>query len=329
MLARQDGSIPVFLKRAANQWMYDGRYRAKGLIEERDYIERKQRRAGRSDVVLALLLEPAEVAYDTYLLTWNPRNWPWNDLEEMVELTAEGRPVDDHWSCGNTKRIRTGDRLFLLRQGEEPRGIMAAGWATSETYEGPHWDEARRERGENALRVNLRYERILNPEVDEILTLDRLQSGPLASVNWATPASGIQIKQGIDDLERLWGELVGLYGGVLVGVEDAGALEGELRMALCRHRARERSLRDEKIAQAKAAHDGRLPCEVCGFDFLEVYGDIGRDYAQVHHLKPLGDRTKPSLTRLDELAIVCANCHAMAHRGGQVRPLEGLLAQRL
>jgi 5-methylcytosine-specific restriction protein A len=277
-------------------------------------------------VVVALRLEPAEVAYDTYLLTWNPRNWPWDNLEEMVELTAQGRPVDDHWSCGNTKRIRTGDRLFLLRQGEEPRGIMAAGWATSETYEGPHWDEARRERGENALRVNLRYERILNPEVDDILTLERLQSGPLASVNWATPASGIQIKQGIDDLERLWGELVGLYGGVQVGVEDAGALEGEPRMALCRHRARERWLREEKIAQAKAAHDRRLPCEVCGFDFLEVYGEIGRDYALVHHLKPIGDRTKPSLTRLDELAVVCANCHVMAHRGGQVRPLNGLLA---
>jgi hypothetical protein len=40
--------------------MYDGRYRAKNLIEDREYIERKQRRAGRSDVVLALLLELAE-----------------------------------------------------------------------------------------------------------------------------------------------------------------------------------------------------------------------------------------------------------------------------
>jgi hypothetical protein len=29
-------------------------------------------------------------------------------------------------------------RLFLLSQGVEPRGILAAGWATSETYEGPH-----------------------------------------------------------------------------------------------------------------------------------------------------------------------------------------------
>jgi 5-methylcytosine-specific restriction enzyme A len=140
-------------------------------------------------------------------------------------------------------------------------------------------------------------------------------------------------------------------------------LEGELQMALCRHRDRERWLRDEKIAQAKIANDGRLPCEVCGFDFFvlvsqvrrrkasgpaghislggwvvsgcvmrksfEVYGEIGRDYAQVHHPKPLGGRTKPSLIRLDELAVVCANCHVMAHRRGLVRPLEGLLAERL
>jgi 5-methylcytosine-specific restriction protein A len=324
MLARQDGSIPVFLKRAANQWMYDGRYRAKGVIEDRDYIERKQRRAGRADVVLALLLEPTEVAYDAYLLTWNPRNWPWDNLEEMVELTAQGRPVGDRWSCGNTTRIRTGDRLFLLRQGEEPRGIMAAGWATSEPYRGPHWDEGRQERGEEALYVDLRFERILNPDLDEILILDKLQDGPLASVHWSTQRSGIQIKQGIDDLERLWSELLGLYGSIQVSVEDAEALEGELWMTLRRHRARERWLRDEKIAQAKAAHDGRLPCEVCGFDFFEVYGEIGRDYAQIHHLRPLGDRTKPSLTKLDELAVVCANCHIMAHRGGRVRPLEEL-----
>jgi 5-methylcytosine-specific restriction protein A len=327
MLFRQDGSIPVFLKRATKEWMYDGHYRVKRLIEDRDYIERKQRRAGRSDVVLALVLEPAEIAHDTYLLTWNPHNWPWTNLEEMVQLTAQGGPVDDFWSCGNTKRIRVGDRLFLMRQGEEPRGIMAAGWATSETYEGPHWDEARRQRGENALRVNLRFERIFNPDVDEILTLDRLQGGPLATVNWATPASGIQIKQGTDHLERLWSELVGLYGSIQVGVEEVEAVEGEPRMALCRHRARERWLRDEKLAQWRAANNGRLPCEVpgCGFDFFEVYGEIGRDYAQVHHLEPLGDRTRPSQTKLSDLAVVCANCHAMIHSGGGCRPIETLI----
>jgi len=387
-LSRQEGPIPVFLKQATNSWLLDGHFRVKGVVEGRDNIERKQRRANRgspalsmmsearrpgsfwvcarwpfsgrfgrtcirksnetkdlrrrigdlrssrvrenpnrTDVVLALLMEPVEVGHDTYLLTWNPRNWAWDDLEEMVNRTAEGRPVEDQWSCGNTKRIRMGDRLFLLRQGVEPRGIVAAGWATSAVYEGPHWDRERREKDDTALRVDLRFDRILNPEVDEILPLDKLQDGSLASVNWATPASGIQIRQGADELERLWAELVGFYESLGSGAEAVGAVEGELRVALTRHRARESWLRDVKIAEAKSANAGRLPCEVCGFDFLEAYGEIGRDYAQIHHLKPLGGRASPSLTRLDDLAVVCANCHVMIHRGGEIRSLSDLLAR--
>ena len=153
--------------------------------------------------------------------------------------------------------------------------------------------------------------------------MEKLHDGPLASVNWFTPASGIQIRQGIEDLEHLWAELLGLYQSVRD--VEAGALEGELRIALSRHRARERWLREDKIAEVKKANDGRLPCQVCRFDFFEVYGEAGRDYAQVHHLKPLSDRTKPSLTGLSDLAVLCANCHVMVHVGNQVRPLEALL----
>jgi hypothetical protein len=147
LLAKQPETIPVFLKQAKNAWLFDGHYRAQGVVEDRAYIDCNQRKPNRSDVAQVLLMEPVEVAHDTYLLTWNPRNSPWDDRERMVGLTAEGRPVEDQWSCGNTKRIRPGDRLFLLRQGQEPRGVMAAGWATSVIYEGPHWDEARRDRG--------------------------------------------------------------------------------------------------------------------------------------------------------------------------------------
>jgi 5-methylcytosine-specific restriction protein A len=326
ILEGQEQPIPVFLKRASNDWLFEGYFRVKGATRDRKTLDEKQRKAGRHDVVVALILEPVEPATDTYLLTWNPNNWPWDNLEVMVGKTAQGRPVDDEWSCGNTKRIRVGDRLFLLRQAVEPRGIIAAGWATSPVHEGPHWDRERRDRGDTSLRVDLRFERILNPDVDEILAIEKLNHGPLVGVNWATPASGIQIRQGTDELERLWANLLRLYEpGPGEGGED-GALEGELRVALGRHRARERWLRDRKIAEFKRANGGRLPCQVCGLDSFDVYGEIGRDYAQVHHLKPLGDRTKPSLTKLSDLAVLCANCHVMVHRGGEIRPLATLLA---
>ncbi|GAC1475232.1 MAG: hypothetical protein NVSMB9_27250 [Isosphaeraceae bacterium] len=75
----------------------------------------------------------------TYLLTWNPKRHAWANLEAEVRATTEGRLVYRHrWSSGSTKRIRRGDRLFLLRQGVEPRGIMAAGWATSKPKLGGH-----------------------------------------------------------------------------------------------------------------------------------------------------------------------------------------------
>jgi 5-methylcytosine-specific restriction protein A len=324
LLEAQDEPIPVFLKRATHDWVYEGNFRVQRVTRDRKFLDEKLRRAGRRDVVLALIMEPVESTAATYLLTWNPHNWHWDNLEEQVQLTAQGRQVDDRWSCGNTKRIRIGDRLFLLRQGVEPRGIMAAGWATSAPYEGPHWDADRRSRGDTTLFVDIRFDRILNPDFDEILGLEKLQDGPLGSVNWSTPASGIQIRHGVEDLERLWAELVGVY--ETFADDESGALEGELRLSMSRHRAREKWLRDEKIAAVKRANDGRLPCQACGFDFFEAYGEIGRDYAQVHHLKALSDRTKPSLTKLSDLAVVCANCHVMVHRGGEVRLLEGLIA---
>ena len=108
---------------------------------------------------------------------------------------------------------------------------------------------------------------------------------------------------------------------------EASAIEGEIVHAMRRHRLRESALRNKKIQSVLSASGGRLQCEVlgCGFDYFEVYGELGREFAHVHHKNPLGDRSAPSETKLSELAIVCANCHAMIHRGDQCRPLEGLI----
>lgn len=103
-------------------------------------------------------------------------------------------------------------------------------------------------------------------------------------------------------------------------------LEGEIRTRMTSHRRRERRLRAAKIAAVSNRSDGALVCEVpnCGFDFRRAYGNLGAGYAQVHHLRPLGDVSSVRETRLEDLAIVCANCHAMIHRGGECRELAGL-----
>lgn len=111
--------------------------------------------------------------------------------------------------------------------------------------------------------------------------------------------------------------------------EEVAALDGAEQIRMVRHRKREAWKRQEKIQQA-LTETGRLRCEVpgCGFDFLKRYGEIGYGYAQVHHLNLLSDATQPTKTMLKDLAIVCANCHAMIHRGGQCRDMAALIPRQ-
>ncbi|MBM7814871.1 HNH endonuclease [Saccharothrix algeriensis] len=97
-------------------------------------------------------------------------------------------------------------------------------------------------------------------------------------------------------------------------VDDEGAAR-EGRLLERRHLRRERDprLRRKKLAEALREH-GALRCEVCGFDFHRAYGARGEGYAECHHVVPLhvsGETT----TKLQDLAVLCANCHRMVHRG--------------
>ncbi|MFF5229361.1 hypothetical protein [Dactylosporangium sp. NPDC000521] len=48
------------------------------------------------------------------------------------------------WSTGNRKTgIEPGDRVFFLRQGVEPRGIVGSGTAASRIFPDEQWDDDR------------------------------------------------------------------------------------------------------------------------------------------------------------------------------------------
>lgn len=66
-------------------------------------------------------------------------------------------------------------------------------------------------------------------------------------------------------------------------------------------------------------------CAVCDFDFEEVYGTLGKEFIHVHHVIPVSTKAKASgihgIDPRKDLVPVCANCHAIIHRGGQSRAL--------
>lgn len=77
--------------------------------------------------------------------------------------------------------------------------------------------------------------------------------------------------------------------------------------------------RNSKInRQKKALHlkkYGQLDCEACDFNFHKTYGDLGKGYIECHHTTPLSQIGGETITTLNDLALVCSNCHRMIHRG--------------
>lgn len=54
-------------------------------------------------------------------------------------------------------------------------------------------------------------------------------------------------------------------------------------------------------------------CAVCRRDFSTLLGGRGQRVLQVHHREQLSARYSPAVTKLTDLAVVCANCHLLLH----------------
>ena len=76
--------------------------------------------------------------------------------------------------------------------------------------------------------------------------------------------------------------------------------------------------RNAKLAKEAKKALGYV-CQVCGFDFNKVYGELGREYIEAHHLIPISklpENQSVELSPVKDFAVVCANCHRMIHRKG-------------
>lgn len=97
-----------------------------------------------------------------------------------------------------------------------------------------------------------------------------------------------------------------------LGAEEGGRL-------LQRHLRIERNQYLVALAKKEWAHkDPDLRCEVCRFSFSRRYREIGRDFVEAHHRKPLKELEHgvKVVTRVSDLAPVCSNCHRMLHTKG-------------
>ena len=56
-------------------------------------------------------------------------------------------------------------------------------------------------------------------------------------------------------------------------------------------------------------------CAVCGFNFEEKYGEHGKGFIHIHHIKAISTAGGEIIVNPEtDLIPLCANCHAMIHR---------------
>jgi predicted HNH restriction endonuclease len=102
------------------------------------------------------------------------------------------------------------------------------------------------------------------------------------------------------------------------------ALEGQLTETRVSRRGRNATLRKKALEAA----DGQ--CAACLVNYGNLLGGRGRRVLQVHHRKQLSDRDQPEWTNLEDLDVVCANCHLLVHANREAPiPVEALRAQLL
>ena len=253
----------------------------------------------------------------TFLFIWNPEKWDWHNLDEQISILRNTGRVSEPWSCVSHKKIKEGDRAFLLRLGKEPKGIVASGYVASSPFLKEHWG------GKDKLvyKVVIDFDVLINAEREPILNLDVLSQGNLAKQTWLAQASGISIKDElVDELERLWFSFLKEQNHrAKPFLAETKFTEGnQIQVLTTRYE------RNPHARRACLEHYG-YSCQVCRINFEERYGEIGKNFIHVHHQIMISDTDGVrEVDPVKDLIPVCPNCHAMLHKKNLPYSIEEL-----
>lgn len=156
----------------------------------------------------------------------------------------------------------------------------------------------------------------LTPEGEAYVIDNLAQLSYLFSNRFQTP----EVVEMADAIDKTAGSAQALF----VFSEEEMISEGKATVKESPTRERSKKLRDAAIRHYRKA-DGKLYCDVCDFCFEERYGAIGRDFIEIHHVKPIcqyagGDFDSLLSEAVEKVRPLCSNCHSMIHRNPK-RPL--------
>ena len=252
---------------------------------------------------------------NSFLFAWNPNRWDWLNLQEKIDHLEKIGYVQKRWSCGNSKSIIKGDRVFLIRLGQEPKGIMGSGYAKSSYYVAPHWDGTE---GKTTNYIDIEFDVLINPEENILFDKATLESIDKNNAQqWFPQQSGIAIKKEVvDALEVNWFNFImenkyirsNFFSNDLVTGYEETFREGKSKDII--QTCYERNPLARKRCLSLYGHS----CKVCAYNFEQFFGKVGKGYIHVHHINQISEIGREyEIDPIKDLIPICPNCHAMIH----------------
>lgn len=137
----------------------------------------------------------------SYLLTHNPNKFQWETIIEEYQNFKSGEEVIITWNTNN-KKIKLGDRVFLMRLGEEPKGIYLSGIVTTECFNGVSW----KDKSKTCTYIRFKLDKMVLPmkKNNKMFLIDDLKNLN-SEYNWTPRSSGMSIPNNIaEELEKQW-----------------------------------------------------------------------------------------------------------------------------
>ncbi|WP_258802304.1 HNH endonuclease [Pseudarthrobacter sp. NS4] len=241
------------------------------------------------------------------ILGWNADRWDRWNYRAVVEQVLESGRFPDRWDVGPNWSIQPETEAWLLFQGtsEAGTGLIGHGVVLSETLEAEHLPDA----GSGGRYAAVVFDALL-PLGEQIRSDVLIEAVP--GIPWvdALHRPVVSVPPSAEPgLRQLWRDLGP------AAIEPTELVPGTYPLNAISSIVVNRYERDPDARRVCLAFHG-TQCAACGFSFEASYGDIGEGFIHIHHTVPASLLASGyELDPVADLVPLCANCHAMAHRG--------------
>lgn len=247
--------------------------------------------------------ETGEEEGEAYMLLWNPKQYEWPDQDRLaiLDATLHGHCEVERWSIfANSTKVKNGDRIFMRKTGNHPRGVIASGRVAGTPFKDGHWgDEAKKP----ATYIEVIWDAMVEPN-DVFDLLGVAERYP--SATWTAPGGGARIPaEARGTLEQEWADhvetTVGTYTSSPAGAPShADEIEREYGRALVKVRRHQKAFRDLLLHELPP----RCEYEGCAITSLAIL--------EAAHIIPDSEGGKPVF---ENGLLLCRNHHRAMDSG--------------